>query len=130
MKLVEKIVYKDAISNESFKDVDTLVKDMETFKTEQTNYLFEMSDSDEVTVFANLYAFEPNKGETKRFCQVETATLDKKTNEIRYHGDNDGLHSYNCFNNLPVWTAETLAEQGVKIAGDIYPGYEFSDLYW
>src|SRR5699024_6583380 len=106
--------YKDVISKDYVEDVDAFVKELATDLVNQINYFFELSETDEVVVFANLYAFDLKKGESSRIFQVETATVDKKTLKIVNHGDNTGLDSYSSLNDCPVWTFESLAEQGIE----------------
>ncbi len=130
MKLIEKVVYKDVVSKDSVEDVDAFVEELATDLVNPISYLFEYSETDEVIVFVNLYAFDLKEGETSRFFQVETATVDKKTLNLVSHGDNTGFDSFKFLNNLPIWTFESLAEQGIEHVGDATSGYKFGDIEW
>lgn len=130
MKFIERIIYKDVISKDYVADVDAFVKELATDLVNPINYFFELYETDEVIVFVNLYAFDLKEGENSRIFQVETASVDKKTLKIVNHGDNTGLDSYNTLNDCPVWTLESLAEQGIERGDEASFGYKFGHIEW
>lgn len=128
MQVIHKIIYKEIKTDKKFEDVDAVINKLKKEKDLHISYFFEMDETDDAIILANVYAFDLKEGEDSRFFQVETATIDKKTLVLKVHGDNVGLGTYKMFNNIPVWTMEELYKYGITSGGDADVDYKHLDL--
>lgn len=129
MKLVREILYKEFKTLEVTKDLEKEVEAFRSIVFGSFNKFIELFENDEVVVFANLYSFEWDKEHGRTF-QIETATLDKTTMNLSYHGDNEGPDMVSKLDGKPEWTSDGLIGIGVNKIGDAPRGYPHRVYRW